>query len=212
MIDQANDFDAHADEYDQWYERHSVEYELELDALRSLLPASAQGVEIGAGTGRFAAPLGIALGIEPCHAMAGLARQRGVSILDGFAESLPVDNNQYDYALFVMTVCFLDDPLAAFNEASRILKDDGQIIIGFVDRLSVLGGQYDARKHTSRFYTGSTFYSVDEMQSMLQQAGFSGFEYAQALLPADIDGHGKPCVKPGHGEGSFVVVKAHKGK
>lgn len=212
MIDEPSDFDTHASEYDQWYERHSIEYQLELQALRQMLPASGLGVEIGAGTGRFAAPLGITLGIEPSHAMAELARQRGIKVIDGRAESLPLDDSQYDYAMFVMTVCFLHDPHTAFTEARRILKDDGVIIIGFVDRLSALGVQYDARKHTSRFYTGATFHSVNDMQSILEQAGFNHFEYVQALLPADVSGHDRPAVKPGHGEGSFVVVKAGKGK
>jgi len=174
------------------------------------VPAKGQGVEIGAGTGRFTAPLGVSLGVEPSAAMSDIARQRGINMIEGRAESLPLADSQYDYALFVMTVCFLDDPRTAFREVNRILKDGGAIIIGFVDRLSALGQLYDAKKDTSTFYRGARFYSVDEMQSMLKHAGFANFEFTQALLPADVSGNDKPCVKPGYGEGSFVVVKAHK--
>ena len=209
-MDKVADFDAHAIEYDQWYERHDVEYALELEALRMLVPATGQGVEIGAGTGRFTAPLDVSLGIEPSAAMSDIARQRGVNMIEGRAESLPLADSQYDYALFVMTVCFLDDPLIAFREVNRVLKDDAVIIIGFVDRLSTLGQQYDARKGTSIFYRGASFYSLDEMLAMLEMCGFVDARLVQAVLPADLSGEEDPCVKAGHGQGSFVVLRAVK--
>ena len=57
-------FEKYALEYDKWFETHEAEYELELTAIKKLLPKQGRGVEIGAGTGRFSQPLGISLGIE----------------------------------------------------------------------------------------------------------------------------------------------------
>ena len=40
-------------------------------------------VEIGVGTGRFAFPLGIRSGLEPLAKMATIARDRGISVVEG---------------------------------------------------------------------------------------------------------------------------------
>ena len=71
-------FEKHAAEYDEWFEDNEAAYKSEILALRDLIPAVGVGLEIGAGTGRFAGPLGIRIGVEPAKAMADRARQRGI--------------------------------------------------------------------------------------------------------------------------------------
>ena len=203
-------FDKYALEYDQWFESHKIEYALELKAIRELLPATGEGVEIGAGTGRFTQPLGISLGIEPSEAMRNMASGRGVNIIDGSAESLPINNDYYDYALLVTTVCFLDTLEIAFREVYRILKTNGFVIIGLIDKDSVLGKRYEEKKSTSKFYKDARFHSVEEIQKELKHAGFNNFEYVQALLSGDVDQYSAAEIKQGYGEGSFVVLRAQK--
>jgi hypothetical protein len=58
-------FEACAPRYEAWLERHQAAYLSELLALRAFLPWSGQGLEIGVGSARFAAPLSIAVGIDP---------------------------------------------------------------------------------------------------------------------------------------------------
>lgn len=123
-------FDEQAVEYDAWFDKHAELYQAELEALRTLVPAAGRGVEIGVGTGRFASPLGISIGVEPSPGMAELARQRGVEVLKGVAEALPCADNSFDHALMVTVVCFLNDIAKAFREAGRILKPGGTLVIG----------------------------------------------------------------------------------
>jgi len=78
-------------------------------------------------------PLGIKLGIEASSQMRKIANKRGVEVIDGVAEELPFIDEQFDFALMVTTICFLDDIETAFKEAYRILKPDGKFIIGFID-------------------------------------------------------------------------------
>lgn len=203
-------FDNFALQYDEWFENHKIEYELELKAIREFLPKAGKGVEIGAGTGRFSEPLGVSLGIEPAKAMREIGISRGVNIVAGTAESVPVEDGLYDYALLVTTLCFLDAPEIAFREVYRILKAGGVIIVGLIDRDSKLGRKYEEKKSESKFYKDANFYSVKEVQSDLKKAGFSNIEYVQAILPDDIDKNNKPEVKQGYGEGSFVVLRAQK--
>ena len=67
-------FEESAREYDAWFDRHRLVYESELRALKRFMGSGGIGLEIGVGTGRFAVPLGIEVGVEPAAAMADLAR------------------------------------------------------------------------------------------------------------------------------------------
>lgn len=205
-MNKATPFQENATEYDAWFEKHPDQYQAELETLRSLMPASGRGVEIGVGTGRFAGPLGISVGIEPSPRMAEVARRRGIEVVEGVAESLPFADNSFDFAVMVTVVCFLDDIAKAFQETWRILKPSGTFVIGFIDRESELGRIYSQKTEESTFYRDANFYSVSELVVLLTKTGFSGFSYRQTLLPDET----ALTVREGFGSGSFVVIQAHK--
>jgi ubiquinone/menaquinone biosynthesis C-methylase UbiE len=60
----------------------------------------------------------------------------------------------------VTTICFVDDLKKAFREAFRVLKKEGFIVIGFIDKDSELGKIYRANKNKSRFYKIAEFFSI----------------------------------------------------
>lgn len=202
-----NAFDKNVDRYEQWFVDHPLAYVSELRALRELLPKTGRGVEIGVGTGRFAAPLGIGLGVEPSLAMGELARRKGIEVFRASAEALPFQDGEFDYALMVTTVCFLDDLELAFGEVVRVLRLGGTFIIGFVDRDSPLGRQYLERKDRSVFYKDATFYSTEELMTRMKSAGLGDFAFRQTLFQPLEDMKEVEPVKEGYGEGSFVVVR-----
>lgn len=207
-----NAFDRNVNQYEAWFAEHPLAYVSELHAVRALMPATGSGIEIGIGTGRFAAPFGIKKGIEPSRAMAELARKKGLEVVPGVAENLPWQDSQFDFALMVTTVCFLDDVDLAFREVHRVLKTGGSFIIGFVDRESPLGKEYQKRKDKSAFYKDAVFYSVDEIVTHLKQAEFADFAVRQTLFKPLDDMQEVDPVKEGYGEGSFVVVRGVKKK
>jgi SAM-dependent methyltransferase len=202
-------FDENATAYDTWFDENRSLYQAELEAVKDFIPLDGMGVEIGVGTGRFAAPLGITIGAEPSHKMAELARQRGAEVFECVAEALPFADATFDFALMVTVVYFLEDVTRAFREVRRILKADGVLIVGFVDRESELGRQYSQMKEQSRFYREATFYSVAELEGRLTEAGFFGFNYRQTLFPGQA---ALQSVEEGYGKGSFVVVRANKNR
>jgi SAM-dependent methyltransferase len=130
-------FDKLTEDYDRWFEQYDPIYQSELAAVRAALPPSGRGIEIGVGTGRFAAPLGIGEGVEPSEEMARIARNRGIKVIRGVAEDIPIQSGEYDYALMVTTICFLHDPDKAIEEILRVTKPEGRIILGFVDKDSL---------------------------------------------------------------------------
>ena len=203
-------FEKHPLQYEQWFDRHKFAYESELQAIRKLLPQHGNGLEIGIGSGRFAAPLGIKLGLEPSSKMMEIAQARGIEVIGGVGESLPFRDSQFDFATMVTTICFLDDVEVAFNEAYRILKPGGCLIIGFIDKDSSIGQLYQQHKNENVFYRIATFYSVDEVVSHLKKAGFKVFNFAQTIFHSLAEIKGIEPVREGYGEGSFVVVRAVK--
>jgi len=203
-------FEKHPLQYEQWFDRHKFAYESELQAIRKLLPQRGNGLEIGVGSGRFASPLGIRLGLEPSSKMMAIALRKGIEVIGGVGESLPFRNSQFDFATMVTTICFLDDVEVAFDEAYRILKPGGCLIIGFIDKDSPIGQLYQRHKDESVFYQIAAFYSVDEVVLCLKKVGFNSFNFAQTIFHNLAEIKDIEPVRDGYGEGSFVVVRTVK--
>lgn len=203
-------FDQYVREYEQWFVDHSWVYQAEIKAARALMPLTGNGLEIGVGSGRFAEPLGIPLGVEPSRQMAALATKRGIQIIRGVAEHLPVAEASFDFVLMVTTICFVTDIDKALQEAHRILVPNGACLLGLVDRNSILGQQYLKKQEDSIFYRDAVFYSVDEVLAHLQQAGFQDFNCRQTIFSGLSERTQDEPVLSGYGQGSFVVVRGKK--
>ena len=200
-------FDKHSDAYDEWFKKNIVLYEAELEAIRQLIPPpGAEGMEVGVGSGKFAAPLGIKIGVEPSEKMAIKAKMLGINVYPGVAEELPFSDGRFDYLLMVTTICFVDDVIKSFKEAFRVLKPSGCIIVGFVDKESELGRKYADKKEESKFYKDAAFFSTQEVLNYLNKAGFEIAKIRQTLIPGELP----ETILDDFGRGAFVVIKGMK--
>ncbi len=203
-------FDRFAVEYDRWFDLHPYAYESELAAVRDLIPSKGLGVEVGAGTGRFASPSPITIGVEPSESMAAIACSRGITVHRARAEDLPFQSEHFDFVLMVTTLCFVDDPIAALKEVYRVLKPAGSFILAFIDKTTQLGRVYEAMKSTDRFYRSATFYSTQQVIDLSHKGGFIESEIKQTIF-SDPDSMTTPDpVREGFGEGAFVVIHSVK--
>ncbi|HEB37849.1 MAG TPA: class I SAM-dependent methyltransferase [Thermoplasmatales archaeon] len=199
-------FEKFSAEYDEWFVRNRDVYQAEVDAIKDLIPSGKIGLEVGIGTGRFALPLGIKIGVEPSKRMTEIAKKRGLQVYQAVAEALPFKKESFDFILMVTTICFVDDLFKLFKEAYRVLKPKSFIVIGFVDRESELGKKYQLKREKSRFYKHAIFYSTEEVISILKELGFK-----VDIIRQTVFSKGKmDMIKDGYGEGSFVVIKASK--
>lgn len=200
-------FDKYSAQYDNWFNENKHIYQSELKAIKHFIPKDKKGLEVGVGTGRFAGPLGIKYGIEPSEKMAEIATQMGIKIYKGIAEKLPFKDKSFDFVLFVTSVCFLNDIKKAFIEVKRVLKKNGLVIIGLIDKNSSMGRQYLKKKKVNRFYKSAKSYSVDEIIVRLKEVGFYNFSVIQTIFDTENKYH---RFRKGFGKGLFAVIKAVK--
>lgn len=201
-------FDIFSKRYDHWFDAHRSAYVSELLALRTLVPLGAYGLEIGVGTGRFAGPLGVSVGIDPSDAMLTRASARGVETMKGVAEALPFPEGLFDYALVVTTICFVRSPERMLAEARRVLRPEGKLIIGFINRQSGIARGYLEHQSESDFYREAVFYSAAEVGGLLEAQGFHARTWGQTLFRPLAEITEIEPVRPGTSPGAFVVVMA----
>ena len=194
-----------------WFDVHDAIYQAELAALRKFVPQMGMGIEVGVGAGRFAVPLGVQFGLDPSRTMLQVARRQGLRVCQAVGEQMPFHDRQFDLVLLVTVICFVDDVPTLLCELSRVLKPDGHLVIGFINRNSELGRLYERRKEASMFYRDARFYSVEEVARWVQEAGFGSLRFCQTLFggpsgfsPRDLEVH------EGCSDGAFAVLSARK--
>jgi SAM-dependent methyltransferase len=192
-------FNRHTSLYEEWFVKNHFAYESELEAIAQLLPKKGRALEIGVGSGRFAASLNLELGIEPSKEMSELARKRGIEVVGAVGEWLPFRKECFDCILMVTTICFLENVEKALKEVHKI-----------IDRNSLIGRIYEHYKQESVFYRVATFYSVDDIMNSLRAAGFVDYKFKQTIFHPLPEITNLEPVKNGYGDGSFVAIKGTK--
>ena len=203
-----NPFDTHTKEYEAWFVENKILFQSELLALKQVIPVNKKGIEIGIGSGIFAGQLGIHFGIDPSENMLDYARKRNLEIQRGVAEDLPYEDESFDYAVLITAICFVDDPQKAIQEAYRILKKEGEIIIAIIDKATPFGKFLDEGKEKSRFYNNARFFTTNEIIKLLETNAFRVDRILQTLENPATTIVENPA--EGHCKGSFVVIKGVK--
>ena len=121
-----------------WFLKSSEEAGL-TDMRRELLAtASGDVIDIGAGTGvnleLFPESVTRLVMAEPSEHMAKRLRDkieesgRAAEVVEAGAESLPFPDDSFDFAVFTLVLCTVDDPDASLAEAARVLRPGGRVL------------------------------------------------------------------------------------
>jgi len=208
-------FSFHAEDYDRWFDlpEGRALFELEVKAVRLLMKdMSPPFLEIGAGSGRFAAALGIRYGIEPAEALLEMAKKRGVKVEKAFGEKLPFPNGIFGGVFILFTLCFVKDPAMVLSEAKRALKKGGGLILGIINRESPWGELYQTKAAEEHpLYKYARFYNVKDVAAMIKQAGLTIEAFSSTLCQAPSD---MPHEEATHDrlveDAGFICIRARK--
>jgi len=146
---------------------------------RHLSPSSGMTlVDVGAGTGAFAAAFtdwfGIdVVAVEPSDAMrARIPRTASIQVLEGDAMALPLPDDSADAAWLSLVIHHIPDLNAAAQEIRRVLRPGAPVLMrqGFSDTL-------DERIEIVRWFPetarlAGTFPSLDDTRNAFADAGF----------------------------------------
>ena len=159
-------FDLKARDYDRWYDKHRVTYLNELKLVKSF--GCAKALEIGVGTGRFAADTGVVVGVDPSLNMLRMASRR-VQVIQALGEHLPFRDGCFDCAYLIVTLCFVADPRRVLREASRVAD---RVIACIVSGDSSWGRHYEKLKLRGHpIYSAARFYRVEELVELASSLG-----------------------------------------
>jgi len=207
-------FERLAERYDAWFDsaRGRRIFEVEVGCIRDLLEEMPRPwLEVGIGTGRFAAALNVDKGIDPSPAVLKYAAERGIETRIGSAEDLPYGNQRFGITLLVVTICFLDDPARAFGECRRVLRDDGYAIVGLVPKDSSWGEMYTREGSEGHpFYSAAKFYTAREVIRLAERAGFRLNRATSCLFGGperEVDRYGSPREGMGSKGAGFVAMR-----
>lgn len=168
-------FESYATQYDAWYdsERGKILYENEKRCLKNLIKdCNGKVLEVGVGTGRFAVLAQDVFGVDIAESPLRIAKSRGIRVIKAKAEELPFRENTFSCVMLIVTICFVDNPCSVLEEARRILKEDGKIIIGAVFLDSPWGKFYEQKKKEGHiFYKLANFYSFEDFKKIVNSAG-----------------------------------------
>lgn len=200
-------FDAAAEDYDDWYDRHAGMYAAEVEAVaRALGPSPpGRGLEIGVGSGRFATRLGLGFGVDRSPRMVALARSRGCRAVVADAGRLPFADEAFERVALLTVLCFLPDPAAALQEAWRVTRPGGRLVVAHLDPGSPPGAELAAHRSDSPYYAHASLLSPATLSRMLAETGFIPETSWQVLGK-----EGAYRVAPGSHRGLYRTVGARR--
>lgn len=209
-------FDVFAGKYDKWYEKPfgKSAFKLEVACIESLCKDLKHPLlEVGVGTGRFAHALNIDYGVDLSSGVLSIAKKRGTNVVKGSGEKLPFRDKVFGGVFLIVTLCFVDNPLKVLKESTRVLINDGSIILGLILKESPWAHFYKEKARKGNiFYKIARFYSLKEIKAMLRMAGLEIVEASSTIFEAPT---GKPLrfQTPRRGyckEAGFTALKVKK--
>jgi SAM-dependent methyltransferase len=209
-------FDAFAERYDKWYDKPfgKSAFNLERAAIEKICKGfNEPSLEIGVGTGRFAVALDTKYGIDKSARVLNFAKKRGIEVVRGTGENLPFRSEIFGTVFILVTLCFVDNPLRVLEEASKVLKSDGSIILGLILKETPWASFYIKKGEAGNvFYGIAKFFSFKELKAMVKKAGLKIMETSSTIFQAPTENplRFEPPRKGYYEEAGFVVVKLGK--
>lgn len=176
-------FDNFAKDYDGWYLSKLGKFVDDVE--KSLLQELADfcngdnALDIGAGTGTYSIWLGkkglnvtaLDQSTEMMKVAKDKAEKEGLNInrILGDAHNLPFSDNTFDLVISVTAIEFMDNPKRVLEEAMRVLKPNGKLVIGVLTKESPWGELYQAvaKENPNNLFAKAHLYTEEEIADLL---------------------------------------------
>jgi ubiquinone/menaquinone biosynthesis C-methylase UbiE len=192
-------FEHAAQTYERWYttphgQRVDQAERALLESLLTHFPEAHSVIEVGCGTGHFTAWLaerGLrVVGVDRSPAMLAAMRQRctGVPVVLGDAQSLPYCTGAVDVVVFITTLEFLADPVAALAEATRVARQGVLLVVLNRWSLGGLSRRWGQQVHQPLLGQARDYSVVslwDTVQQAIGQRVYTVY-WASTLFPAGL--------------------------
>ena len=228
-------FDEYAATYDAWFlDNPNVLYS-EVALVASTLRDVGRVLSVGCGSGLFEKimrdEMGIDVrdGVEPSHAMAEIARKRGMNVVEATAEDFDYPAGVYDTIIFNGSPSYITDLDTILRKVYASLPEGGRVVLVDVPKESTYGlmynlakalgtwnhplleGTYPPNPYPIEFVNVANWRTTAEKISLMEKNGFRDLTSAQTLtthpLYSDLATE-QPI--PGHDYGDYVAVTGWK--
>lgn len=191
------DYDSIASTYDDWYETKigSFVNRIETTAmLKSLIPSPGMHIlDVGCGTGVFSfrlADFGYQVtGIDQSDKMLRMARLKSqnkpysIRFKKDDALNLSFPDESFDAVVSLVALEFVSDARKMMEEAYRVVKHGGKIVIGTINKDSAWGKMYASQEES--IYDSATFKSKEDIRGLLDEEPQAIEEHL--FIPPDVD-------------------------
>jgi len=174
-------FDNEAKEYDNWYETKlgkfvdKIETKCAFDMLE--LKKGMNVLDIGCGTGNYSIKLAnmglIVTGIDISNKMLEVAREKtvkrnlNINYQNMDIYDLKFENDKFDFVFTMAAFEFIDNPEKAINEMFRVLKKDGYLLIGTINKDSLWGELYSSKEfQKNSVFKYANFKRIDDLVNL----------------------------------------------
>ncbi len=193
---EAGSFDSIAPTYDAWYQTPlgRLADRLEKEAVFSLLEnrAGDLALDISCGTGSYALALGQrglrVVGVDVSEPMLRVAQTKAkaaqvrLALMRAEADVLPFRAGIFDLVTVILGLEFMADPGKTLEEARRVLKPNGSLIVAVLNRT----GLWTLWRRLKRLFVPSIwrsarFLSINELGALLEERGFTDLRWRAAV-------------------------------
>lgn len=178
---------------------------------RAIAAAEGRVLEIGIGSGLnlpfYGTQVREVLGLEPAPRLLGMAQHAAsrthipTTLLQGSAESIPLEDSSVDTVVTTWTLCTIPEVLAALREMRRVLKPRGQFL--FVEHGQ--SPEPSIRKWQDRLtpawkYIGGGCHLNRPIRDLIEHAGFAiaqldtGYMKGPKPMTFMYEGRARPAV------------------
>jgi ubiquinone/menaquinone biosynthesis C-methylase UbiE len=163
-------------------------------------------------------------GVDPSREMLEAARQRAADCKHNLpwcvasAEELPFGSERFDVVIAATALCFVKNPQRSIQEAARVLRPGGSLIIGELGRYSLWAISRKARGWLgSATWSGVHFWTLLSIRKLIEQSGLHYHSHHSAvyyppvgLIAAFLAPYDSPISCLGQFGAAFLALRADK--